>query len=110
MTLDGYDFVNGGAVHARHGLQLIEGFATDAAIPTVLEQQHAGDGTLQPRLKSAGSWRCVTLHGAATLYASTGYATQANPVPGGIVETGSLKLVARVRKEGAASAESAGRS
>ena len=41
MALDGYNFVNSGAVRALDmSLQLIEGLATDAAISTVLEQQH----------------------------------------------------------------------
>ena len=41
MALDGYNFVNSGAVRALDmSLQLIESLATDAAIPTVLEQQH----------------------------------------------------------------------
>ena len=41
MALYGYNFVNGGAVRTLDmSLQLIEGLATDTAIPTVLEQQH----------------------------------------------------------------------
>ena len=41
MALDGYNFVDGEAVRTLDmSMQLIEGLATDAAIPTVLEQQH----------------------------------------------------------------------
>ena len=40
MALDGYHFVDGGAVGTLDmSMQLIEGFTTDAAISTVLEQQ-----------------------------------------------------------------------
>ena len=75
MALDGYHFVNGGAVRALDmSLQLIEGLATDAAIPTVLEQQHRpATGLFNRGFEIRGLLEVGdSVHGAVILYCLDG--------------------------------------
>ena len=106
MALDGYDFVNGGAVRTLDmSLQLIEGLATDTAIPTVLEQQHGpATGLFNRGFEIRGLLEVRdSAHGAATIVLPRRWYREpslAGCLVRSCVETGSLELVARVRKEG----------
>ena len=106
MALDGYNFVNGGAVRTLDmSLQLIEGLATDTAIPTVLEQQHRpATGLFNRGFEIRGLLEVGdSAHGAVTIVLPRRWYREpslARCLVGSCVETGGLELVARVREEG----------
>jgi hypothetical protein len=106
MALDGYNFVDSGAVGTLDmSMQLIEGLATDAAISTVLEQQdRPATGLFNRGLEIRGFLKVRdSVHGTVPIVLPRRWYRERGPLAGRLVgsgvETGGLELVPRVCKE-----------